>query len=195
MREWRLSRWHAQARLHFLGKTSTILCRTQLARRQGGTDRRLGPDPRRTRNAQADRGPPICGFRPWARKSSPTVKEEGSFEGLSSRGSDGWHAYGSALSTGNRAADAVILGVQNGSGEWIADCRSHPDQPVAISGSKHADGLGIPGCLRPPKARGMEDRPPDELFGEMRSGVMTGLGHGLPATHALPPTGRPKFQR
>src|SRR5262245_9524366 len=58
--------------------------------------------------------------------------KKGRFEQLADRGSKGWRASGSALSIRGRSADAVVLGVQNDEGEWIAVAAGTPISPPLL---------------------------------------------------------------
>jgi catechol 2,3-dioxygenase-like lactoylglutathione lyase family enzyme len=77
-----------------------------------------------------------------------------------------------AWSTGNRAADAVILGVQNGSGDWIAFAAATPISPLQyLAQSTRMDLEFLP--ISGPRKRGeWEIDIPFVLLSQIRSGVI-----------------------
>jgi hypothetical protein len=170
MREWRLSRWHAQARLHFLGKINIYAGPNLL----GGKEELIEVWARILEELGMLKPPRATDLRISAlgKEIKPDGERRGVFEGLSSRGSDGWHAYGSALSTGNRAADAVILGVQNGSGEWIPIAAATPISPLQYQAQSTRMDLEFLPISGPRKRGEWEIEIPFVLFSQMRGGVI-----------------------
>ncbi|MGC2577233.1 MAG: hypothetical protein WA376_06610, partial [Terrimicrobiaceae bacterium] len=98
--------------------------------------------------------------------------KKGRFDRLTMRGPEGWRASGSALSLRGRSADAVVLGVRNTDGEWVAIAAGTPVSPpryLAKSTRMDWEFLAVSG----PQKRGeWEIDLPSDTFGEQRSGVL-----------------------
>ena len=150
MEEWNLTRWHARARLHFLGKLPTYAGPNLL----GGNEELIAVMAKSLERLGMLQPPRAADLRISAlgREVRPEGVKRGRFEGLTMRGPNGWRASGSALSSGGRSADAVILGVQNAAGEWVAIAAATPLSPPQYLAQEHAHGFGIPRGVRPPKA-------------------------------------------
>jgi hypothetical protein len=98
--------------------------------------------------------------------------KKGRFDRLTMRGPDGWRASGSALSIRGRSADAVLLGVQNADGEWVAIAAAPRSVRRDISPRARA-WIGIFSRFSGPQKRGeWEIDLPSDTFGEQRSGVL-----------------------
>ena len=170
MAEWNLTRWHARARLHFLGKLPTYCGPNLLGGNEeiisvlAGTLEKLGmlQPPRATDLRISTLG----------REVTSEGAKKGRFDALAMRGADGWRASGSALSIRGRSADAVILGVQNDDGEWVAVAAASPVSPpryLARSTRMDWEFLALSG----PQKRGeWEIDLPADTFGERRHGVL-----------------------
>jgi hypothetical protein len=116
MEEWNTTRWHALARLHFLGKIHTEAKADVL----GGSDELILGMAKALERLGMLKPPRATDLRISAlgREVIPDGSKKGRFDRLTMRGLKGWRASGFALSTGGRSADAVVLGVQNAAGEW-----------------------------------------------------------------------------
>jgi hypothetical protein len=91
---------------------------------------------------------------------------------LTAPGMNGWRASGSALSLGERSADAVILGVQNAAGEWVAVAAATPISPPRYMRQSTAMDLEFLAVADPKKRGEWElDLPIDSLSGS-QSGVL-----------------------
>jgi hypothetical protein len=132
MQEWRLTRWHAQARLHFLGRIHTYAGPDLL----GGREELIDAAARTLEGLGMLKPPRATDLRISAigREVIPDGLKRGQMYGLVRLGPKGWHAEGFALASGGRSADIVLLGVQDKAGEWVA---------VAA-----ASALSPPKCLR-----------------------------------------------
>jgi len=169
MEEWNTTRWHALARLHFLGKIHTEAKADVL----GGSDglilemakglERMGMMKQRAEDLRVSA---------LGKEGDPNRLKRGQFEDLTMRGLKGWRASGSALLRGGRSADAVILGTQNAAGEWVAIAAATPLSPpqyLAKSTRMDLEFLAVSG----PQKRGeWEINLPLGTFGEQRSGVL-----------------------
>ena len=88
------------------------------------------------------------------------------------RGPDGWRASGSALSNRGRSADAVVLGVQNDDGEWMAIAAGTPVSPpryLVKSTRMDWEFLAVSGPQKPGE---WEIDLPSDIFGTRRRGVV-----------------------
>ena len=79
---------------------------------------------------------------------------------------------GLALSTGGRSADAVVLGVQNASGEWVAIAAATPLSPPKYLNKSTRMDLEFLAISEPQKRGEWEIELPLGSFGELRSGVL-----------------------
>jgi hypothetical protein len=169
MEEWNTTRWHALARLHFLGKIHTEAKADVL----GGSDvlvlkmakllERMGLMKQRVQDLRVSA---------LGKEGDPKRLKKGQFEALTMHGPEGWRASGSALLRGGRCADAVILGIQNSAGEWVAIAAATPLSPpqyLANSTRMDLEFLAVPG---PPKQGEWEIKLPLGPFGELRSGIL-----------------------
>jgi hypothetical protein len=170
MAEWNLTRWHARARLHFLGKLPTYSGPNLL----GGSEEIIAVMAGILEKLDMLQPPRAADLRISAlgREVAAEGAKKGRFDALTIRGPDGWRASGSAISTGGRSADAVLLGMQNGDGEWVAIAAGTPIGPPQYhfrSTRMDWEFLALPG----PQKRGEWeiDLPPD-AFGERRRGVL-----------------------
>ena len=170
MEEWRMTRWHARARLHFLGKIPTYAGPNLL----GGKEELIEVMAQILERLDMLKPPRATDLRISAlgREVIPEGSKKGRFDGLTMRGTNEWHASGFALSTRGRSADAVLLGVQNVSGEWVALAAATPLSPLqylAKSTMMDLEFLAVSG----PKKRGeWQIDLPNTTFGDLRSGVL-----------------------
>ena len=178
MEEWRLTRWHARARLHFLGKLPIFAGPNLL----GGDEERVDLMTQKLEGLGMLQPPRAADLRISAlgREVIPDGVKRGRFEGLTLCGTNGWRASGSALCGGGRSADAVILAVQNAAGEWVAIAAATPlSAPQYLHKSTRMDleFLAVSG----PQKRGewTIDLPMNTL-GEMRSGVLRAWAMDFP---------------
>jgi len=169
MEEWNTTRWHALARLHFLGKIHTEARANVL----GGSDglilemakilERMGMMKQRAEDLRVSA---------LGKEGNSNRLRRGQFENLTMRDLKGWRASGSALLRGGRSADAVILGTQNAAGEWVAIAAATPLQtPKYLSKNTRMD-LEFLTVLEPQKSGEWEIDLPLGIFGEQRSGVL-----------------------
>jgi hypothetical protein len=170
MEEWRLTRWHARARLHFLGKIPTYAGPNLL----GGKEELIEGMTQILERLGMLKPPRADDLRISAlgREITSDGAKRGRFDGLTMRGTHGWRASGSALSRGGRSADAVVLGVQNPAGEWVAIAAATPlSPPQYLHKSTRMDLEFL--AVSAPQERGewKIDLPPD-TFGAMRNGVL-----------------------
>ncbi len=84
----------------------------------------------------------------------------------------GWHASGCALASGGRSADAVVLGVQNAAGEWVAVAAATPlSPPKYLRKSIRMDWEFL--ALSAPQKRGeWEIDLPENTFRNLDGGVL-----------------------
>ena len=170
MEEWNLTRWHARARLHFLGKVPTYSGPNLL----GGSEEIIGTLARSLEKLGMLQPPRANDLRisTLGREITSEGAKKGRFEQLADCGSKGWRASGSALSIRGRSADAVILGVQNADGEWMAIAGGTPVSPpryLAKSTRMDWEFLALSGPQKPGEWE--IDLPPD-TFGAQRRGVV-----------------------
>jgi hypothetical protein len=174
MAEWNLTRWHARARLHFLGKLPTYSGPNLL----GGSEEIIAVMAGILEKLDMLQPPRAADLRISAlgREVTSEGTKKGRFDALAMRGPDGWRASGSALSHRGRSADAVLLGVQNGDGEWVAIAAGTPVSPPRyLFKSTRMDSEFL--ALSGPQKRGEWeiDLPPD-TFGSRRRGVLRAWG-------------------
>ncbi len=167
MEEWNAARWHALAKLHFLGKIYTG------AGMLGGSDilvlqmakclERMGMMEQRAEDLRVSA---------LGKEGDSKRLKRGQFEELTMQGLKGWRASGSALLHEGRSADVVILGTQNAAGEWVAIAAAIPLSPpkyLARSTRMDLEFLAVP----VPQKRGeWEIDLPLGSFGELRSGFL-----------------------
>ena len=127
MEEWNLTRWHARARLHFLGKIATYSGPNLL----GGKEQLIEEMAQILERLDMLHPPRAADLRISAlgREVTSEGSKKGRFDRLTMRGPEGWRASGSALSIRGRSADAVVLGLQNTDGEWVAIAAGTPVSP------------------------------------------------------------------
>jgi hypothetical protein len=174
MAEWNLTRWHARARLHFLGKLPTYSGPNLL----GGNEEIISVMAGSLEKLGMLQPPRAADLRISAlgREITSEGAKRGRFDALATRGPDGWRASGSALSSPGRSADAVLLGVQNADGEWVAIAAGTPVGPpryLAKSTRMDSEFLAVSG----PQKRGeWEIDLPRDTFGSRRRGVLRAWG-------------------
>ena len=170
MQEWRLTRWHARAKLHFLGKVSTYAGPDLL----GGQDAFIDTQAQTLERLHMLKPPRATDLRisGLGREVIPDGLKRGQMYALSRTGLKGWRASGYALASGGRSADAVILGVQNNEGGWVAIAAGTPlSQPDYLRRSNRMDWEFL--ALSEPGRRGSwEIDLPLGTFGDLRSGVL-----------------------
>jgi hypothetical protein len=170
MEEWNLTRWHARARLHFLGKLPTYSGPNLL----GGNEEIIAVMAGSLEKLGMLQPPRVADLRISAlgREVTSEGAKKGRFDALAMRGPDGWRASGSALSIRGRSADTVVLGVQNSEGEWVAIAAGTPlSPPRYLAGSTRMDSEFL--ALSGPQKRGeWEIDLPRDIFGDLRSGVL-----------------------
>ena len=107
------------------------------------------------------------------REVMPDGSKKGRFDGLTMRGTNGWRASGFALSSGGLSADAVLLGVQDAVGEWVAIAAATPTSPLQYLAKHTRMDLEFLETVSGPKRRGeWEIDLPPGTFGDLRSGVL-----------------------
>ena len=170
MEEWRLTRWHARARLHFLGKIPTYAGPNLL----GGKEELIEVMAQILERLGMLKPPRADDLRISAlgREITSDGPKRGRFDGLTMRGTNGWRASGSALSRGGRSADAVVLGVQNAVGEWVAIAAATPLSPPQYLHKSTRMDLEFLAVSAPQKRGEWEIDLPPGTFGAMRSGVL-----------------------
>ena len=170
MEEWNLTRWHARARLHFLGKVATYSGPNLL----GGNEEIIAVMAGSLEKLGMLQPPRAADLRISALGKEITSEgsKKGRFDRLIVCGPDGWRASGSALSIRGRAADAVVLGVQNADGEWVAIAAGTPVSPPRyLDKNTRMDWEFL--ALSGPQKRGeWEIDLPPNAFGEQRSGLL-----------------------
>ena len=178
MQEWQLTRWHARARLHFLGKIPTYAGPNLLGGKEALIEvmaeilERLGMlKPPRANDLR---------ISALGREVIPDGPKRGRFDRLTMRGMNGWRASGSALSTGGRSADAVVLGVQNAAGEWVAIAGATPLSPPQYLYKSTRMDLEFLAVSGPQKRGEWEIDLPINTFGEIRSGVLRAWAMDFP---------------
>ena len=156
MEEWNTTRWKALARLHFLGKIHTAAKMDVL----GGSDELILEMAKVLERLGMLKPPRATDLRISAlgREVAPDSFKRGRFDQLITRGLKGWRASGFAFSTGGRAPDAVVLGVQNDAGEWVAIAAATPLSPPKYLEQEHSNGLGISRGIGTSKAGRMGNR-------------------------------------
>jgi hypothetical protein len=178
MEEWRLTRWHARARLHFLGKLPIFAGPNLL----GGKEAFIEVMAQKLERLGMLKPPRAADLRISAlgREVIPDGVKRGRFDGLTTCGTNGWRASGSALSSGGRSADAVILAVQNAAGEWIAIAAATPlSAPQYLDKSTRMD-LEFLAVSGPQKRGEWNIDLPMKSFGEIRSGVLRAWAMDFP---------------
>ncbi len=170
MEEWRLTRWHARARLHFLGKVPTYAGPDLL----GGKEEYLLDMAQTLERLGMLKPPRATDLRISAlgREIRPDGLKRGYMNSLIMRDLKGWHASGCALAAGGRSADAVLLGVQNEAGEWVVVAAATPlSPPKYLHKSMRMDWEFL--AVSAPQKRGeWEIDLPAGTFGNVRSGVL-----------------------
>ena len=164
MEEWNTTRWHALAKLHFLGKIYT-----GGAGMLGGSDvlvlemakglERMGMMKPRAKDLRVSA---------LGKEGDPKGLKRGQFEALTMHGPMEWRASGSAP----RCADAVILSIQNAVGEWVAIAAATPLSPpqyLAKSTRMDLEFLAVSG---PQRQGEWEINIPLGAFGELLSGIL-----------------------
>jgi hypothetical protein len=170
MEEWSLTRWHALARLHFLGKIPTS-ARFDLL---GGKDETIEAMAAGLEKLGMLKPPRADDLRISAlgREVNPEGPKKGRMNKLVMRGLKGWRASGFALGAGGRSADAVILGVQNAQGEWVAIAAGMPlSRPNYLRKSNRMDWEFL-AISDPGKGGDWEIELPLGTFGDRHSGVL-----------------------
>jgi hypothetical protein len=178
MEEWRLARWHAQARLHFLGKIANYAGPNLL----GGKEELVAVMAQTLEKLGMLKPPRAADLRISAlgKEVIPDDLKRGQFDELIALGAHGWRAAGSALSTTGRSADAVILGVQSASGEWVAVAGATPVSPLQyLARGTRMDFEFL--AVSPPQKRGeWQIDLPIDAFGEVRRGVLRAWAMDFP---------------
>ncbi len=169
MEEWRITRWHARARLHFLEKIQTYAGPNLLGGKEefiadmAETLERLGmlKPPRATDMRISALGKEII----------PDGLKRGRMDSLIA-GPKGWRASGWALASGGCSADAVVLGARNGAGEWVAVAAATPlSPPKYLRKSIYLDWEFL--ALSAPQKRGeWEIDLPEDTFGNVDGRVL-----------------------
>jgi hypothetical protein len=186
MQEWRLTRWHAQARLHFLGRIPVYAGPDLL----GGKDELIARAAQILERLGMLKPPRATDLRISAlgREVIPNGLKRGQMYGLVRLGPKGWHAEGFALASGGRSADIVLLGVQNKEGDWVAvAAASALSPPKYLRRSIGTDWEFL--ALSPPKQPGewAIDLPAD-TFGNLQKGVLRAwaMDYGRHILYRLP---------
>jgi hypothetical protein len=186
MQEWRLTRWHAQARLHFLGRIPVYAGPDLL----GGKDELIDRAAQILERLGMLKPPRATDLRISAlgREVIPNGLKRGQMYGLVRLGPKGWHAEGFALASGGRSADIVLLGVQNKEGDWVAvAAASALSPPKYLRRSIGTDWEFL--ALSSPKQPGewAIDLPAD-TFGNLQNGVLRAwaMDYGRHILYRLP---------
>lgn len=108
MEEWNTTRWHALARLHFLGKIHTEAKADVL----GGSDVLVLEMAKLLERTGMKQRAEVLRVSALGKEGDPKGLKRGQFEALTMHFPKGWRASGSALLRGGRCADAVILSIQ-----------------------------------------------------------------------------------
>jgi hypothetical protein len=170
MEEWRLTRWHARARLHFLEKIPIYAGPNLL----GGKEELVGamvPILERLGMLTPPRANDLR-ISALGREITSDGSKRGRFEALTARGMNGWRASGSALSLGGRSADAVVLGVQNAAGEWVAVAAATPISPPRYLRRSTAMDLEFLAVSGPQKRGEWELDLPVDALNASQSGIL-----------------------
>ena len=150
MEEWNLTRWHARARLHFLGKVATYSGPNLL----GGKEQLIEEMAQILERLGMLQPPESCGSEDLGSGQGSHI---GRFEKGAVRPVDhAWPGWVARLRF--RAFYSRTLGGRRGT--WSAKCRrrmgghssGHPGQPATISRQEHAHGLGISRACPVPKS-------------------------------------------
>jgi hypothetical protein len=127
MEEWSLTRWRARAKLHFLrripsdDKPYLLGGRDEVIEEMVRVLESLGMlNPSRASDLR---------ISALGREVKAEGLKRGRMDSLIPCGLKGWRASGFALATAGRSADAVVLGVQNSAGEWVAVAATTPLGP------------------------------------------------------------------
>jgi hypothetical protein len=191
MEEWRLTRWHARAQLHFLGRIPTFAGPDLL----GGKEELIEVMAQILERLGMLKPPRATDLRISAlgREITSDGEKRGRFEALTERGMDGWRARGSALSLGGRSADAVILGVQNSAGEWVAVAAATPVSPPRYLRRSTAMDLEFLAISGPQKRGEWEVDLPLDAFGAVQSGIVRAWAMDFPRRVLYPLPGEQGF--
>jgi len=186
MQEWRLTRWHAQARLHFLGRIPTYAGPDLL----GGKDELIDRAAQILERLGMLKPPRATDLRISAlgKEVIPEGLKRGQMYGSVQLGPKGWHVEGFALASRGRSADIVLLGVQNKEGEWVAvAAASALSPPKYLRRSIGTDWEFL--ALSSPKQPGewAIDLPAD-TFGNLQKGVLRAwaMDYGRHILYRLP---------
>jgi hypothetical protein len=169
MEEWSLTRWHARAKLHFLRKVQA----DERPNLLGGRDEVIDGMVRVLERLGMLKPPRASDLRIAAlgREVETEGSKRGRMNSLTPRGLKGWRACGYALASGGRPADAVILGVQNNFGEWIAVAVTTPVGPPRYLRKSTRKDLEFLAVCEPPQSGQWEI--------ELTSDNLEHLGNGI----------------
>ena len=178
MEEWRLTRWHAQARLHFLGKIANYAGPNLL----GGNEKLVAVMAQILEKLDMLKPPRATDLRISALGNEiiPDDLKRGKFDELTTQGARGWRASGSALSSGRRSADAVVLGVQNAAGEWVAIAAATPVSPLQYLARGTQMDFEFLAVSDPQKRGKWQINLPIDAFGTRQEGVLRAWAMDFP---------------
>ena len=178
MEEWRLTRWHAQARLHFLGKIANYAGPNLL----GGNEKLVAVMAQILEKLDMLKPPRATDLRisTFGKEIIPDDLKRGKFDELTAQGARGWRASGSALSSGRRSADAVVLGVQNAAGEWVAIAAATPVSPLQYLARGTQMDFEFLAVSDPQKRGKWQINLPIDAFGAMQEGVLRAWAMDFP---------------
>ena len=186
MQEWRLTRWHAQARLHFLGRISIYAGPDLL----GGKDEFIDTAARTLERLGMLKPPRATDLRISAigREVIPDGLKRGQMYGLVRLGSKGWHVEGFALASGGRSADIVLLGVQNKAGEWVAVAAASALSPPKYLRKSTGMDWEFLALSSPRKPGEWAIDLPGDAFGNLKKGVLRAwaMDYGRHVLYRLP---------
>jgi hypothetical protein len=186
MQEWRLTRWHAQARLHFLGRISIYAGPDLL----GGKDEFIDTAARTLERLGMLKPPRATDLRISAigREVIPDGLKRGQMYGLVRLGSKGWHVEGFALASRGRSADIVLLGVQNKAGEWVAVATASALSPPKYLRKSTGMDWEFLALSSPRKPGEWAIDLPGDAFGNLKKGVLRAwaMDYGRHVLYRLP---------
>ena len=190
MEEWRLTRWHAQARLHFLGKIANYAGPNLL----GGKEELIEVMAQILEKLDMLKPPRATDLRisTLGKEVIPEDPKKGTFDELTAWDrTDGMRPV-PRFPRGRRSADAVVLGVQNVSGEWVAIAAATPSAPCNILPRARRWIWNSLRCRTPKSAengRSTFRLTPSE---QLRERSFKSVGHGFPSAHFVSTSRRPK---
>jgi hypothetical protein len=169
MEEWSITRWHSRARLHCLGKIYTQ-ARGDLL---GGQDQFIEEMAQILENLGMLKPPRAAQLKlsAFGKKAKAGGAAKGRQDQLIMRGHNGWRASGYAQLPEGRAADAVILGLEDDAGKWFAIAAATPGGPLNYLEKGTRMDLQFLANTGP-QCGAWEIYLPPNIFGDRLSGVL-----------------------